>query len=79
MLSGIGDAGQLDAVGIPVVQHLPGVGQNLQDHPAIGCVWEYRAPIAPPRNTGSEATYFWTSDPRLATPDLQTCQIERRS
>ena len=33
MLSGIGDAAHLQAHGINVVQHLPGVGQNLQDHP----------------------------------------------
>ncbi|KAI8521325.1 hypothetical protein Bbelb_010790 [Branchiostoma belcheri] len=32
MLSGIGDADDLQKLGIPVVQHLPGVGQNLQDH-----------------------------------------------
>ncbi|CAH1270269.1 CHDH [Branchiostoma lanceolatum] len=32
MLSGIGDADDLRKLGIPVVQHLPGVGQNLQDH-----------------------------------------------
>lgn len=33
MLSGIGDAAQLQAQGIPVLHHLPGVGANLQDHP----------------------------------------------
>ena len=33
MLSGIGDAAALQTLGIPVVQHLPGVGANLQDHP----------------------------------------------
>jgi choline dehydrogenase len=32
MLSGIGDANALQPLGIPVVQHLPGVGRNLQDH-----------------------------------------------
>jgi choline dehydrogenase len=32
MLSGIGDAAQLKDFDIPLVQHLPGVGQNLQDH-----------------------------------------------
>jgi choline dehydrogenase len=32
MLSGIGNADDLKRLGIPVVQHLPGVGQNLQDH-----------------------------------------------
>jgi choline dehydrogenase len=55
------------------VQHLPGVGQNFQDHPAIGCVWEYQKPL-PPR-TGS-VTFFWKSDPNLDTPDIQTCQAE---
>ncbi|WP_293500374.1 GMC family oxidoreductase [Roseateles sp.] len=33
MLSGVGDAAQLQAQGIPVLHHLPGVGANLQDHP----------------------------------------------
>ncbi|MGF1431496.1 GMC family oxidoreductase [Kitasatospora sp. LaBMicrA B282] len=32
MLSGIGPAGQLRGLGIEVVQDLPGVGENLQDH-----------------------------------------------
>lgn len=31
-LSGVGDSDQLKSLGIPVVHHLPGVGQNLQDH-----------------------------------------------
>ncbi|MFM0246218.1 choline dehydrogenase [Paraburkholderia sediminicola] len=33
MLSGVGDQHELGQFGIPVVQHLPGVGKNLQDHP----------------------------------------------
>lgn len=39
MLSGIGPAADLKGLGIPVVQDLPGVGQNLQDHvdPYIIC------------------------------------------
>jgi choline dehydrogenase len=75
MQSGIGNHADLQRHGIPVVQHLPGAGQNLQDHPAFGCVWEYQRPL-PARNTGCEATYFWKSDPSLATPDLQTGQGE---
>ena len=31
-LSGIGDGERLRSLGIPVVHHLPGVGENLQDH-----------------------------------------------
>src|SRR3984893_2767963 len=75
MQSGIGDQADLQRYGIPVVQHLPGVGENLQDHPAFGCVWEYQRPL-PPRNAGCEATYFWKSDSSLDTPDLQTAQGE---
>jgi len=72
MLSGIGDQAELQRLGIPVVHHLPGVGQNFQDHFGIGCVWEYQQPLAP-RNNGVEATFFWKSDPGLDTPDLQAC------
>jgi len=31
-LSGIGNASELNAIGVPVVADLPGVGENLQDH-----------------------------------------------
>ena len=75
MLSGIGDQAELQRLGISVVQHLPGVGQNFQDHFGIGCVWEYKQPLAPRNNCG-EATFFWKSNPELDTPDLQTCQGE---
>jgi choline dehydrogenase len=75
MLSGIGDEAELRRLRIPVVQHLPGVGQNFQDHFAVGCMWEYQEPLAP-RNNGGEATFFWKSNPGLDTPDLQTCQVE---
>jgi len=35
MLSGIGPAEQLKDVGIQVIQDMPGVGENLRDHPAV--------------------------------------------
>ncbi|MBO1073713.1 GMC family oxidoreductase [Roseomonas marmotae] len=75
MHSGIGDRTELNRFGIPVVQHLPGVGQNLQDHVSFGCLWEYAEPIAP-RNNGSEATLYWKSRPELDAPDLLFCQVE---
>jgi choline dehydrogenase len=75
MLSGIGAQTELQRLGIPCVQHLPGVGENFQDHVGFGCVWEYPQAL-PPRNNMCEATYFWKSDPDLDTPDLQTCQGE---
>ena len=35
ILSGLGPAGQLEALGIPVAVDLPGVGQNMRDHPNV--------------------------------------------
>jgi len=35
MRSGVGDASVLQSLQIPVVAHLPGVGQNLQNHPIL--------------------------------------------
>lgn len=75
MQSGIGDSDDLTPLGIPVVTHLPGVGRNYQDHPQVYCGWESPEPLVP-RNNCAEATYFWKSDPRLDTPDLQTSQVE---
>ena len=45
MLSGMGDAAALKALGIPVVQHLPGVGENLQDHIEAYVQYECKQPI----------------------------------
>jgi choline dehydrogenase len=75
MHSGIGDHAELTRFGIPVVQHLPGVGQNFQDHVSFGCIWDYAEPIAP-RNSGSEATLYWKSRPELDAPDVLFCQVE---
>ena len=35
MLSGLGPKGHLDELGIPVRKDMPGVGEGLQDHPAV--------------------------------------------
>ncbi len=45
MLSGIGPADHLRSRDIAVVADLPGVGQNLQDHPLIGVEFECTQPI----------------------------------
>lgn len=38
--SGVGARKHLESLGIPVVVDLPGVGQNVQDHPALHFVFE---------------------------------------
>ena len=52
MLSGVGPADHLREMGIPVVHELPGVGQNLRDHPIVALVCDVRDdheqdPLAP--------------------------------
>ncbi len=44
LLSGVGPAADLEALGIPVVADLPGVGQHLIDHPGIDIVWNHNTP-----------------------------------
>jgi choline dehydrogenase len=48
MQSGIGDEIELQRLGIPLKQHLPGVGQNFQDHVGFDCVWEPNETLSPP-------------------------------
>ena len=45
MLSGIGPQPQLAELGIPVVHHLPGVGQSLQDHYSAPIKLKARLPV----------------------------------
>jgi choline dehydrogenase len=75
MQSGVGDEAELRRFGIPVVQHLPGVGQNFQDHVGFDCVWESPDPFSP-RNNFAEAMVFWKSSPEVDAPDLQIVQGE---
>jgi choline dehydrogenase len=76
MQSGVGDAETLALLDIPLVQHLPGVGANFQDHIMVtSCVWEYPEPI-PSHGNGGEATIFARSAPELDSPDIQLLQIQ---
>jgi choline dehydrogenase len=70
MLSGLGPRAPLQALGLPVLQHLPGVGQNFQDHILLaGCCWAYPTPEAP-RNNAAEFVFYAKSRPDLPAPDL---------
>jgi choline dehydrogenase len=40
MLSGVGPADHLRTLGIEVTSDVPGVGENLHDHPYVVCIWE---------------------------------------
>ncbi len=45
LLSGIGDADALKSMSIPVMQHLPGVGQNMEDHLDTYVQYECKQPV----------------------------------
>ena len=46
MLSGVGPANHLVQMGIEVQLDLPGVGQNLTDHPAVALTYACRQPVS---------------------------------
>jgi choline dehydrogenase len=55
MLSGVGDAKALRGLGIDVVENVPGVGENLQDHVLVsGVVFKYKGKM-PDRPVDSDA------------------------
>ena len=45
LLSGVGPAAHLQEFGIPVVADLPGVGQNMRDHPNIWVTWRTKPEV----------------------------------
>ncbi|MFO1091323.1 MAG: choline dehydrogenase [Hyphomicrobiales bacterium] len=49
LLSGIGDAGDLKQAGVPLVEHLPGVGRGLKDHVAAPVQYVARKNVSPAR------------------------------
>ncbi len=72
MLSGIGEAKELRSFGIDVVEDLPGVGENLQDHVLVsGVVFKYKGKM-PDRPAGSNAVEAeaYLSSTRLGDIDI---------
>ncbi len=45
-LSGVGNAQELSALGVPIVHDLPGVGENLQDHLEVYVQYASKQPIS---------------------------------
>lgn len=63
LLSGLGPREELDAIGIPVVKHIPGVGKNLQDHPATVVVYDFHEPTPTTTATYSDVLAFLRHKP----------------
>ncbi len=74
LLSGIGDAEHLQALGIPVVADLPGVGQNLRDHVHAPVAYQATEDVHPVGTSCgiTEAGLYLHSESNLdVAPDLQ--------
>jgi choline dehydrogenase len=69
MQSGIGEEAELKRAGIAVRQVLPGVGRNLHDHPAFGCIWE-KSGKAVPAVPRSQTACFWKTSNALDAPNF---------
>ena len=75
LLSGIGPARQLRALGIEPVADLPGVGHNLQDHPVALACYATPEPVARSRYNHGEV-YAALRSPLAGTcPDLHLFPI----
>jgi choline dehydrogenase len=71
LLSGIGPADDLGALGIDVRADLPGVGENLHDHALATTLYASGREIPPGTANNLEAHFFAASDPAMVAPDLQ--------
>ena len=59
LLSGIGPRKQLSDLKIPVIKNIPGVGENLLDHPETIIMWELKEPVPDNQTTmDSDAGVF---------------------
>ncbi len=70
MRSGIGPAGHLRSIGMPVRTDLPGVGANLTDHPSVYVDCGYRGPARSAPLLHSIATFHSAGTPTDQPPDL---------
>lgn len=76
MLSGIGPASALRPHGIEVVAELPGVGENLHDHPFTFVIYRPAQPVPAAVNNHGEALGLLRSHPDLDHPDLQITFVD---
>jgi choline dehydrogenase len=80
MLSGIGDPAELARLGIAVRAALPGVGQNLQDHPLIRAVnFRAKRPLGPVSDNGGGSMLNWKTRSGLSQPNVHAFPVQGRS
>ena len=78
MLSGVGPTEKLESVGVPSLHDLPGVGENLRDHPQVRTVWRTRDGFEQPvGRPGMQVTLRYTAEGSHLTNDMLIQSISR--
>ena len=77
MRSGIGPEAHLRELGIPVVHDLPGVGENLDDHPMLGVVFTAKEGVLRAGDPVVQATYRYTSTGGGERNDMQLMPVSQ--
>ena len=75
--SGIGPAQHLRDLGIDVVQDLPGVGENLDDHPMLGVVFIAKEGVLNGGDPVVQVTYRYTSRGGEERNDMQLMPVSQ--
>ena len=75
MLSGVGPRAHLESLGIPVVHDLPGVGENLRDHPAAFMLFKTNLEDPPEDSPGVQVGMRYTTPGSPHRNDMQTAPV----
>jgi choline dehydrogenase-like flavoprotein len=84
LLSGLGPRQHLESVNVPVVKDIPGVGENLQDHPCTFVVYDLHEQVPSQTATHSDVLAFlrhkpynWAGDDgNIPDIELHTWQLD---
>lgn len=75
MLSGVGPAQHLESLGIPIVHDLPGVGENLRDHPAVFTLFRGIGDPPPPATPSIQVGLRYSPSDSRTRADIQVSPI----
>jgi choline dehydrogenase len=79
LLSGIGPADHLRSLGIPVVHHLSGVGENLRDHPMVIVLFRARQGLLDDRAPAVQTGLRYTAEGSTTRNDMYIIPLSTAS
>ena len=79
LLSGVGPADHLQSLGIPVVHHLPGVGENLRDHPMVIVLFRARQGLLDDRAPVVQTGLRYTAEGSTTRNDMYIIPLSTAS